>query len=204
MKTQTLSAVATLGIALGAFAQGTIGLSDADIPPYVATDIPGNYYTGTFGIEVWALNAATLPAGINVTPGPGSGIVGYNAMVADGFRLEATFANQAMNGGAFGIGAVTLPGVPGPQGVIALAIWNTSAASWAAMLGTADANTRAGVIAFVNPVTILDPTLPFVPAPLTGWSQNLVMTAVPEPGTLALAGLGGALLLLFHRRCRRV
>jgi len=26
------------------------------------------------------------------------------------------------------------------------------------------------------------------------------MTAIPEPGTFALAGLGGVLLLLFHRR----
>jgi hypothetical protein len=204
MNKQMLVAVAALGTALGAPAQGTISLSDADIPPYVATDTAGNYYTGAFGIEVWALNAATLPAGINVPPAPGSGITAYSLLVADGFSLQATFANQTMGGGVFSIGVITLPTIPGPQSVIALAVWNTSATSWAAMLGTANANTRAGVIAFVNPVAVLDPTLPFVPAPLTGWSQNLVMAAVPEPGTFALAGLGGALLLLFHRRCRQV
>ncbi|HUC85517.1 MAG TPA: PEP-CTERM sorting domain-containing protein [Candidatus Acidoferrales bacterium] len=30
--------------------------------------------------------------------------------------------------------------------------------------------------------------------------QNLVLTTVPEPGTLALAALGGASLLMFRRK----
>jgi hypothetical protein len=199
MKQQILSAVVTLGFALGALAQGTIDLSDYNITPRVATDTAGYYYTGTFGIQVWGINAAAVPAGINVSPGPGSGVAAYNAMVADGFTLEATFVNQTMDGGAFGLGAITLPTIPGPEAVIALVAWNTSAASWGAMLGSANANTRAGVIAFVNPVTVLIGN-PNVPAALTGWTQDLVMTSVPEPGAFPLAGLGAAVVLLLRRR----
>jgi hypothetical protein len=200
MNKQILSAMATLSLAPGALGQGTIGLTDGDITPGVATDTAGYYYTGTFGIQVWGINAATVPAGINVSPGPGSGVAAYNAMVADGFTLEATFVNQTMNKGGFGIGSVSLPSIPGPLAVIALVVWDTSATSWGAMLSSANANTRAGVIAFVNPVTVFDPSLPLTPAPLTGWTQDLVMTSVPEPGAFALAGLGGAVLFLYHRR----
>ena len=189
-------------VALGASAQGTILLEDISINPYVDTDVIGNYYTGVFGIEVWALYGATLPAGINLPPAPGSGVAGYNAMVADGFTLEATFANQTMNGGLFFVGnvnGVALPTIPGGNAVIALAVWNTSASSWSAMLGTANGATRAGVIAFVNVVTpwYLDNQ----PAsPLDGWTEDLVMAAVPEPGTLALAGMAIAIVLVLGRR----
>ncbi|MGO9203208.1 MAG: hypothetical protein ACLQM8_22020, partial [Limisphaerales bacterium] len=125
MKSQMLSGLATLGVAVGAFAQGTIALNNNfnNFPSCVDTDTTGNHYTGTFGIEVWALNAATVPAGINLIPVPGSGVAAYNAMVADGFTLEATFASQAMSGGLFDSGEVTLRTIQGPQAVLALAVW---------------------------------------------------------------------------------
>jgi hypothetical protein len=120
-------------------------------------------------------------------------------MVASGFVLEATFANQTMDDGIFSIGTIALPTIPGPEAVIALVVWDTSAASWGAMLSSANADTRAGVIAFVNPITVLIGN-PNVPATLIGWTQDLVMTSVPEPCTSALAGLGGAVLFLLYRR----
>lgn len=36
--------------------------------------------------------------------------------------------------------------------------------------------------------------------PPAGWDGNLVLEAVPEPGTIALGGLGTAVLMLFRRR----
>jgi hypothetical protein len=67
------------------------------------------------------------------------------------------------------------------------------------MLSSANASTRAGVIAFLNPVTPLFLN-PGVPASLTGWTEDLVMTVIPEPGALALAGLGTVALLIFRLR----
>ena len=115
MKAELFGAVATLGVAVGAFAQGTIALNNFNFPSCVDTDTTGNHYTGTFGIELWALNAATVPAGINLIPVPGSGVAAYNAMAADGFTLEATFASQAMSGGLFDSGEVTLRTIQGPR-----------------------------------------------------------------------------------------
>lgn len=193
--------VLTIGLAAGALAQGTIGLGNYGPPPIAAVDSDrlGNPYTGTFGIEVWALNAAAVPPGINLDPSSGSGVAAYSALEADGFTLQATFAGWSMNSGRFSGRSVILPTIPGPEAVLALAVWDTSAPSWEAMLGSADSDTRAGVIAFVNPVTVFTP-LPGVPAKLTGWTDDLVMTAIPEPSVLTVAALGGALLLLVRRR----
>ncbi|MCX6924897.1 MAG: PEP-CTERM sorting domain-containing protein, partial [Verrucomicrobia bacterium] len=154
----------------------------------------------TFGIEVWGLNAASVPPGINLDPSPGSGVAAYSALQADGFTLQATFAGWPMISGRFGGRSVILPTIPGPEAVLALAVWNTSAPSWAAMLGGADSDTRAGVIAFVNPVTVTIVN-PAGPASLTGWTSDLVLTTIPEPSVLTLVSLGGAALLLVrHRR----
>ena len=107
----TAVGTATVGLAVNALAQGTIGLADANPAGYVDVDIAGCAYTGTFGIEVWALDATAVPAGINTVPAPGSGVAGYNAMRAAGFVLAATYANRSMTEGVFQIGAVTLPSI---------------------------------------------------------------------------------------------
>ena len=198
MKKTMLIVVATIGLAVDALAQGgTIWLENRIQPPYrvVGTDTPGNPYTGAFGIEVWGLNAAAVPPGINLGPSLGSGVAAYSAMQADGFVLQATFADVPMSSGRFDMGLVTLPTITGPEAVLALAVWDTSAPSWEAMLGGADSDTRAGVIAFVNPVTIFTIN-PGEPAKPTGWTEDLVMTTIPEPSVLTVATLGGALLLL--------
>jgi hypothetical protein len=190
-----------VGFAVGAFAQGAIGLRTPGRPPHpvVDTDALGNRYTGTFGIEVWGLNTAAVPPGINLDPRPGSGVVAYSSLQGEGFTLQAAFSDVPMSSGRFFISTVILPTIPGPEAVLALAIWNTSAPSWEAMQGGADSDTRAGVIAFVNPVTV-PMANPGLPAELTGWTEDLVMTTIPEPSVLTLATLGGTVLLLVRRR----
>jgi uncharacterized protein (TIGR03382 family) len=200
MKKQMLSAVATLSVALGALAQGSFVLDNTLLPSALAVGAPGNWYSGTFGMEVWELNGTSILSGVNLSDAPGSGMLGYNAMVAAGFVLEATYAGQTGFEGYFELGEVDMPDVSpaGATVVVALAAWNTSAPSWSAMLANANQSTRAGIVAFVQPTwnfTVRNG----VPAYLT-MSQDLVMTAVPEPGTFALAGLGWALLLLLRRR----
>lgn len=41
---------------------------------------------------------------------------------------------------------------------------------------------------------------PGLPAALTGWDSPVLLSPIPEPSTIALAGLGIASLLLFRRR----
>lgn len=205
MKRLVLTGIATFALALGAFAQGSINLDNSSGINYgVAINAAGTYYTGTYGMEVWELNATSVPAGIDGLPSVDSGVVAYNTMVNDGFIKEATFANQPMTiPGTFSLGEVTLADVTpaGSTVVLGLAVWNTSAPSWAAMLSGAGANATGGVIAFVNPTAYASSGPPPPPANLTGWNSvgDLVM-AVPEPSVLALAGAGVAALLILRRR----
>jgi hypothetical protein len=171
MKTRILSLAATLGLSAGALAQGYFVL-DNELPSQggLAVDRAGNYYNGTFGMELWELNSTTVPAGINLSPAPGSGVLGYNTMVAAGFVKELTYANQTTPGtGDFDLGLARMPDVPGGNTVVvALAAWNTSAPGWSAMLADGNQATRAGIVAFVQPtstypylgVPIAPPTLP--------------------------------------------
>jgi hypothetical protein len=94
------------------------------------------------------------------------------------------------------LGQLDMPTASGSTVTLALVMWNTSDASFNAMLGASGASTRAGVSAFTDP-TFVSPS-PAVQLP--GWNQDLVMTTVPEPSTFALAGLGAAALLIFRRR----
>ena len=150
------------------------------------------------------LGGTTVPAGVNLAPAPGSGVPAYEAMVAAGFVKEATYVGETTTyPRSFSLFALILNNVspPGATVVLALAAWNTGAASWSAMLATATPATRAGVVAFVQP-TVAFITTPPVPPPLA-MDQDLVMTAIPEPCVPALAGLGGAVLLLARRFARR-
>jgi hypothetical protein len=209
MKRPVFIGIGMLAFTLGAFAQGIIDLDNSTCNYGVAIDSPGNYYTGTFGMEVWELSGATgVPAGINVSPQLSSGRVAYANMVAAGFQKEATFADQAMGDppGTFSLGNLTMPDVApaGSQVVLALAVWNSELPSWTFALSVANATTRAGVVAFLNP-TANPSIIPFPAYPTVdaGWNElgaDLVMTPVPEPGTLTLAGPGVAMLLTFRRR----
>ena len=204
MKKAMLLVVASIGAVLSALSQGSFYLDNSGIVPGLTADRPGNWYSGTFGMEVWELNTTTIPAGINLSPGRGSGILGYDATVAAGFVKERTFAGRTTAyPGAFVFGEVDMLHVApaGATVVLALAAWNTGDASWSAMLANANAATRCGVVAFVQPTADLTVVgAPPSPKDLV-MDQDLVMCAIPEPTGPALAGLGAAVLLA--RRSRR-
>jgi len=181
-------------LALGALAQGSIDLDNSTNANGVAITNAGNYYTGTYGMEVWELSGVTnVPLGINL--GPGSGQVAYGDMVAVGFKKEATFTNQTMTiPGAFTLGNLTMPDVTpaGSTVVLALAFWDTSDPSWVDMLNCRSGNpvnplfpstADCGVIAFLQPTANPDVSPTPEPPNLTGWTGaigDLVMTPAIE------------------------
>ncbi len=198
VKKTIIISLAACGIVAGAFGQGSIILDDSVITPGVALDHAGNYYTGTFGLQVFILNTSTLPSNINPFNGINSAAAFAN-LLSDGYLLEATFANQTMvNPGVFSLSEVKLPDISpaGSTECIALVAWTGSASSFGFGGGSI-----GGVITFINPT--VDYTLEPAPTPpdLTGWNalgQDLIM-AVPEPSLFALAGTGATALIIFRR-----
>jgi len=204
MKAILLAGLAMAVHAPSVLAQGLIYLSDESLANSLVVTAPSNWYSGTFGMEVWMLNSRIVPVGINLSPAPGAGILGYNAMAAAGFLKERTYAGKTtFFPGAFSIGEVDMLDVRplGATVVLALAAWNTDDPSWGAMLAHAGQATRAGIVAFVQPTT--DPTVGGSLPKDLAMDRDLVLSEIPEPSGLALAGLGGVLLLLSRRRGQR-
>jgi hypothetical protein len=191
------------GLTLAALGQGSIGgwigVDNTLSIGAVTVDTAGNWYTGTYGVEIWAKSGA-IGGNINSFNGqPGGTVIAYANLALDGYVLGGTFANKNMSapGTIVGVGTARFNNIdPGPNAVAVVA-WNTSAPSFSAAVA---GGAKAGVYTFVNGFYI------DLQAPTTlgdGWgSTDLVMTPVPEPGRFALAGLGAAVLLIFHRFSR--
>ncbi len=174
---------------MGAFAQGSIQIDNSQGMYGLTIDEPGSYYTGTFGLEVWELNGTTIPPGITPVLYPKVGAIpglcgdvlnAYEALAGTGFTKEATFAGQLANGGAISmLPEVRMPNVwpAGSSVVIALVAWNNDAASFWQMTSTAQAETRAGIVAFVNPTADYTRLPSPAPPPLVGWTNSDLVLA---------------------------
>ena len=92
-----LALVAVFGVSLVALAQGSINLANELVPHGgLAVDNPGNYYVGTFGMEVWELNSTSIPAGINVSAASGAGVLAFVQPTANESGLPPVLPNLAM------------------------------------------------------------------------------------------------------------
>lgn len=196
MKKLTAISLALFAFSSGAFAQGgSINLDNSVITPNLTLYPPGILYSGTFGLDLYELNTTTLPSNIN----PYNGFdpfVGYNNMISDGYKLEASFINRTItpgNAGVFQLGEVVMPDVSPAGSTVALALvaWDNGGSG---PLTAPD----MGVITFLNPTAFPTGSPPPTPPDLTGWqalNEDLIM-GTPEPSSFALTALGVAAFML--------
>jgi PEP-CTERM motif len=223
MKKTIITTLATTVLALGAFAQGSLTsiqsvfFNDGVTTPGANASNPASattYYTGNANLELFYAATANVTAGqittINALDGtPGGGAAALSLLSLDGFSLVS--ATQLTNSTAGSLSFAVSGGnftAADPNTIGLLSPVPTGGSGWIAMylVGAGGTfNNYSGVLAFSqsnlggNPTTTPAGT-PFSivrdPAGL-----NLVLTtAVPEPSTMALAGLGGLAAFLFRRK----
>jgi hypothetical protein len=215
MKKTIIATLGTVGLAFGTFAQGSLtGIND--IETQVASAGPNaqslssatTYYTGAVTLEIFYAPATSVSQSqINtINADNGTDQSAYDVMIADGFVLASGSSPDSTTTGAingyidqggfeFSTTDASLPGAPTGA---------TASQAWLAFY-LVDPDGDSGIFAFAN-ATGGTPTSGD-PAAITGLdlvganqSLNLVLSPVPEPGTVVLAGLGGFSLLLFRRK----
>lgn len=186
MKKLTATLLASSLLGLAAFAQGTVNFVNLNAgaglnAPVYASDGTTKLSGTSFMAE---LLASSSQGGT------------YSSVATAGFLTGG-------GAGFFSGGVQTINGIAGGATAwLQLRFWNTANGSTFAAAQGSGANNAWGQSATFS-VVLGNPAAspPTTPAALSGLQgQSLKLNAVPEPSSLALAGLGAAALLVFRRR----
>jgi len=224
MKKILLTVAAVTGMSLVAHSQGVISFqNEAGINGLVDLQSTANgslSWATSFTVALYYADVS----GAATTTSLGANQYGYlttsqfaSAVTSDGLTLGGTTTEDSSGSGGAGFfngGALTLNVAGGVSDDIVLAAWT---GGYATLALAEAANAEIGIIAFQNALGV-GGTTPGTPY-LTGWNgltatpavqtfeggpgyPDLVMspTVVPEPGTMALAGLGSLSLFLLRRK----
>jgi len=190
MKKLLLSAM-LVGLAVGAFAQGQINLSNGSN----SSNDPNAATGGLFWLDLDG-PGGTAPALISGD----FNVNFYGGSDANSLSLLKSIVNSG-GGSALGAGTfLDLSGVPVSipgaltSGSFRIEAWQGGAGS---TFNGAQIRGQSGV--FSNPLGNPNAQPPGLPTDFTGM-PGITLTTIPEPSTFALAGLGAAALLIFRRR----
>jgi hypothetical protein len=219
MKKQIFTILAAGSLSLSAFAQGSVSINDYLPPNYpgvttfgtnaTSTSLANTWFTGTLSLSIYYAASATtnqlnaINAYLNVSGGYAYALA---LLGTDGF-VKASTTNPTNSTVGSVSGTVTSGQFAFSQSTVGLTGVPTSTSAYLVLVATVVGGAYdgySGIIAFANNTggSPLGGT-PGTPALLTGWgtlNENLVLSQVPEPATLALLGFGGLSLLLFRRK----
>jgi len=219
MKKIILTLAAVAGASFSGFSQGQVAFDNANANGFVVVDPAGDLssskasYTdaASFDVACYSITATTT-----------AGLTGLDAygylnpldLTSDGFTQDTVGGSLTPvlgSAGAFGPETAIINGVTSANAVIAVVAWTGGYATYAAALasGTSD----IGILVFVNAVgpapqspytqdiaTGLDALANSPASAANGGNDDMILSPVPEPGTMALAGLGSLSLFLLRRK----